>query len=251
MKNSLTAIISTLAGGVLLHSPFAVGQIEIVDATATQPMQQPVIAAAPVAQNQGGAELFNQLQILQQEVMQLRGIVEEQSHTIRQLQQQRKDDYLSIDRRLTAIQGSPSVASTPAVPSPIAGQPASTNEKAAYDEAYGLIRQQKIEQATTAFDAFLVRYPSGKYTPNAYYWSAELALLQPNTEKARQLFEQLISQYPDDRKAPDAMFKLGKTYYQMGDKTRAKALMEDIVNKYQGQSRPTSKMAKDFLRQNY
>ncbi|CAH0991652.1 Cell division coordinator CpoB [Sinobacterium norvegicum] len=250
MKNSMTAIISAFAGGVLLHSPFAIGQIEIVDATATKPIEQPVLAA-PISQNQGGAELFNQLQMLQQEVMQLRGIVEEQSHTIRQLQQQRKDDYLSIDRRLTAIQGGATAVSPATAVVPASGQSAGAGEKAAYDEAYGLIRQQKIEQATTAFDAFLVAYPNGKYTPNAYYWAAELSLLKPDSEKARQLFEQLISQYPNDRKAPDAMFKLGKTYYQLGDKAKAKTLMEDIVGKYQGQSLPTSKMAEDFLRQHY
>ena len=45
-------------------------------------------------------ELYYQLQLLQQEVMQLRGMVEEQDYQIRQLKEQSLERYLDLDRRL-------------------------------------------------------------------------------------------------------------------------------------------------------
>ena len=64
----------------------------------TQP--QPAQAAAS-----GSGELFYQLQLLQDEVMKLRGIVEEQGEQLRQLRQQRLDDYISLDKRIGALGG--------------------------------------------------------------------------------------------------------------------------------------------------
>lgn len=43
------------------------------------------------------------MQLLQQEVLQLRGMVEEQAHELKRLKQQRLDDYLDLDRRLSKV----------------------------------------------------------------------------------------------------------------------------------------------------
>ena len=49
--------------------------------------------------------MFQQFQQVQDDVAELRGIVEEQSHLIEQLQAQQKEQYLDLDRRLSALQG--------------------------------------------------------------------------------------------------------------------------------------------------
>ncbi|ROR98750.1 tol-pal system protein YbgF [Sinobacterium caligoides] len=267
MKNGIPAIVLALSGGVLMHSPIALGQIKIDNLSAERDAASVAIAPAspsaiaepaPKADSQvSSGGLFNQVQQLQQEVMQLRGIVEEQSHTITQLQQQRKDDYLSIDRRLSAMQSGAhsGAASEPSVTrnsrTEVAKSPPKAGEEKAYKAAYELIKQQKIPEATAAFESFLKSYPAGRYTPNGYYWLAELYQLKPDLERSRQLFEQLLAQYPNDRKAIDAMFKLGKTYYLLGDKAKAKQILEELPVKYKGGSASTLKMAADFLQQNY
>ena len=48
----------------------------------------------------GSAELYVQLQALQVEMSELRGLVEQQAYLIEQLSQRRMDDYLDLDRRL-------------------------------------------------------------------------------------------------------------------------------------------------------
>ena len=49
------------------------------------------------------AEQYYQMQVLKDEVKMLRGKVEELSYQLQQLKQLQMDDYLDIDRRLTAI----------------------------------------------------------------------------------------------------------------------------------------------------
>ena len=47
---------------------------------------------------------FLPLQLLQDEIMRLRGQLEEQDHYIRQLKQQRLDDYVRFDKRIADLQ---------------------------------------------------------------------------------------------------------------------------------------------------
>ncbi|NRA42445.1 MAG: hypothetical protein HRU21_09085, partial [Pseudomonadales bacterium] len=83
-------------------------------------------------QSRANAQLFYQLQMLQDEMMRMRGQLEEQEHAINQLKQQRLDDYLSFDQRLTALSDQASTGSnSDAAPSPSATLPASTATVAA------------------------------------------------------------------------------------------------------------------------
>ena len=61
------------------------------------------------------AELFVQLQTLQAEMRELRGMIEQQGYQIEQLNQRRMDDYLDLDRRLGELgAGAVSSSSRPA-----------------------------------------------------------------------------------------------------------------------------------------
>src|SRR5690554_5229874 len=62
------------------------------------------VAAQPApGNNQVLVDLFLQLQALQTEVQSLRGIVEEQGYQIRRMEQEQRDRYLDLDRRLSAL----------------------------------------------------------------------------------------------------------------------------------------------------
>ena len=51
----------------------------------------------------GDQPLFYQMQVLQQEVRQLRGLVEEQAYLIQKLQQDQRLQYVDLDRRVAAL----------------------------------------------------------------------------------------------------------------------------------------------------
>ena len=158
---------------------------------------------------------------LQQEVTLLRGMLEEQSYKIKQMEQDQLDRYKDIDSRLSGMNSAPASGSGGAGPEvadtqePAANAGASAappdpeREKLMYDASFDLVKARDFEKAAQAFTAFLRRYPDSQYAGNAQYWLGEVYLVQSDLESAGRAFAQVISRYPDHRKESDAMYKLG------------------------------------------
>ncbi|WP_101757347.1 tol-pal system protein YbgF [Oceanicoccus sp. KOV_DT_Chl] len=278
IQHKHSAALALSAAFVFLVSAFSsvsIAQAPIVDASIDSSSRSQVGAAAsPPAQANTGAdtaqasgssqgEIFYQLQLLQQEVMQLRGIVEEQSYLLKQVKEQNMERYIDLDRRvgeLTAggAQNANSGAGAKAI-GPISTRPAveasvMAGEKEAYDAAYGLVTSRRFDEALDAFKVFLVDFPNGRYAPNSHYWMGELyQVIQPqNLEGARQSFTLLLSEYPGNAKVPDAKYKLGKVYYLKGNKSKARELLEQVVTEYSnGPNSSSADKAKQFINANF
>jgi len=187
--------------------------------------------------------MFQQFQQLQDDIAELRGIVEEQGHLIAKLQADQKEQYLDLDHRVAALSGSagPSGAPSAGPNGPMAPAGAGStvpstgnnSERDAYTTAFNMTKDKRFTDAIAAFNQMLVTYPKGEYSGNAYYWLGEvyLALPEPALEKSRQSFAQVVNQYPTNAKVSDATYKLGVVYYRLGD--RAKAL--EYLNRTQAQ----------------
>ena len=145
--------------------------------------------SSPGAMTGGGEQslgnLFYQLQLLQQEVMKLNGMVEEQSHELRRLKEQNLERYVDLDRRMSELAGgAPANPATSASggatnkPTYSGGTTASeiAGEGDAYRAAYAQVRNKQFTQAIADFKQFLNDYPDGKYAANAHYWLGELYL---------------------------------------------------------------------------
>lgn len=153
----------------------------------------------------GASELFAQLQMLQEELRELRGKLEEQANQLAQLEQQQKDNYLDLDGRLSALMAggmagagvptpaaAPGAAPTPGAPpqvpaapgaaGPVPPQPAPTvapptpgvttpppavgaADKGAYDVAYELLKQGRMDEALSGFESFVGAYPTAAWCP--------------------------------------------------------------------------------------
>lgn len=199
--------------------------------------------AAPRNAAAGGGSLsalFYELQILQQEVQDLRGMLEEQNHRLERLARDQQEQYLDLDRRMQALRrgGGGSEASAGADSgsgaaggggqddAEPAGPPGS--EREAYSAAFDLMKNRQFDESVAAFNALIEDYPNGAYTPNAFYWLGELHLAQDQIERARQSFAQVINLYPDHQKVPDALYKLGVVYHRLGDVERAREYLNQV-----------------------
>ena len=182
------------------------------------------------------------LQLLQQEVMNLRGIVEELSYRIDQLKSVQDDRYLELDSRLQ--QALKPVAIEPA-DGPEEGAPTETietdgtlSEKDSYSAIQSLIRSRKHDLAITRLQSIIERFPDGEHTPDAYYWLGQMYANKatPDYEKARQALAQVISYFPGHTRAPDATYALGRVYHALGDCARATELLTQVARQYKGRS---------------
>lgn len=263
--------------GVGAASSVTHAQAPIIDGVQPVTRGNSYPATGGAAGASGQVELYRQLQSLQEEVMQLRGLVEEQSHQLQELKQQSLDRYMDLDRRLSGGAAAAPLAATPTATGapplatgiePINAQqpPASTapataaapaqaapaGEQDAYKQAYAKLKGQQYTVAIQSFDAFIKDYPSSELVPNAHYWLGELHLVESpqNLNAADQSFAKLLSDFPQHAKAPDALYKQGKIAFLRGDKAKAKKLMQRVIDEYGASGSSAPQLAKQFIDEN-
>jgi tol-pal system protein YbgF len=196
--------------------------------------------------------LFNQLQQMQQELAQLRGMVEEQQNEIQRLKQEGLERYQDLDQRISAgaaagapaqnssANGAINAAGTPTPPaaqqqaSAEPGDPA--KEKLYYDAAFDLIKAKDFDKASQAFAAFLNRYPSSQYAGNAQYWLGEVNLAKGDLQAAGQAFAKVSQAYPSHAKVPDSLFKLADVERRLGHNDKARGILQQVIAQFPGSS---------------
>ena len=191
------------------------------------------------------SELFYRIQVLQQDLKDLRGTIEEQSYLIKRLERSQKEQYLDLDKRLAQLGGADLESRAAQTEDKESSEEATTflnevpefdNEREAYQYAFDLMRNRQYQESLAGFEEIIVAFPNGQYTPNAFYWIGELYLAQGDNEKSRQSFIQVISLYPDHQKVPDAMYKLGVVYFALGDNQSALRYLGQVQQEYPNSS---------------
>tara|TARA_B100000809_G_scaffold207572_1_gene209935 strand:- start:1500 stop:2222 length:723 start_codon:yes stop_codon:yes gene_type:complete len=233
-----------VAAVCLTAATCVMAQVQVVDSSPQS--SNLTVEAIPTTAVNPQTEMFYQLQALQQEVLELRGLVEVQNYEIKRLKQQRLDDYVDLDRRIVAFSGKESPESASKLVS-TATFSAPKGEKQDYDQALTLLRDRNIEGSINAFNQHLLTYPGGQYSANVHYWLGETYLLQGDLETARQAFTVLVDSYPEHRKAVDARYKLGTVFFQLGDKVKAKTLLDSVASG----SSSAAGLARKYLQQHY
>ncbi|MFQ3237353.1 MAG: tol-pal system protein YbgF [Paraglaciecola sp.] len=180
----------------------------------------------------------SQLDILQNEVNELRGSIETHNYQLEKILERQRELYLEIDKRIEAVmtQSSAPAADTGASEN----VPTTLNEDQAYDKAVNLIlKDKRYDEAIPEFQAFLQNYPNSSYASNAHYWLGQLLFNKQDWAGATSQFEALTNNFPDSTKRPDAMLKLGIAEQQRSNTARAEQLWKNVITEY-----PTSSARK-------
>lgn len=186
--------------------------------------------------NQILVDMYTRLDAMQQQLQELRGIVEEQSHGMQGVEQRQREVYLDFDRRLRQLETQmtglqPSASSFP----PPAGAPAaggSGPEQVVYQQAVDALRAGRNQESIAALQDFLARYPDSQYAGNAQYWLGEANYVMKRYPEAVTEFEKVIKSYPDSGKVPDALLKLGFSQHELGQIDQATATLNAIIEQF-------------------
>jgi tol-pal system protein YbgF len=206
-------------------------------------------ATAPVSAQ---GQLFVQLQQMQQELGQLRGMLEEQQNEIQRLKQEGLERYQSLDQRLSGgatgapvTQNSPAAgainasgaAVAPAANAAVSNEPGDpAKEKLYYDASFELIKAKDFDKASQAFEAFLRKYPNSQYAGNAQYWLGEVNVTQGRLQAAAQAFAKVTQNYPKHTKVPDALYKQGDVEVRLGNVDKAKSIFQQLISQHPSSS---------------
>ena len=162
--------------------------------------------------------LYKKIEVLEEEIRDLRNILEENSILVDrslELQQQR---YLDLDARILEISKISSEN-----PSSVDGdaQYLDTEEKELFKSALILFEESRFAEALEIFSQIIITFPDGSFTANAYFWSGELFLAQEMFEDAKLNFKNVVDNFYQHSRTPDSLFKLGEIYRIEGDVERS------------------------------
>ncbi|MDF1647011.1 MAG: tol-pal system protein YbgF [Legionellaceae bacterium] len=188
------------------------------------------------------SNLFNKVQSLQQELSELRGQLEVQTHALQTLKQQQLDFYKDLDTRLRDEKNTASSSienhventqkSADVSPAHTASRGNPADEQISYLAAYELVKNKEFEKATMAMKSFIQHYPRGGYTANAHYWLGELYMTKQSFNDAIQQFETVLNIFPHSSKSSASSLKLGYALAETGQKDLARARLQAVIRDY-------------------
>ncbi|MDP5206677.1 tetratricopeptide repeat protein [Alishewanella sp. SMS9] len=191
------------------------------------------------ARAEGQVRMQQQLQILLDEVSDLRGVTETHSYRLDEIIQRQRDIYQEIERRVSAVQGGASNAApssaTPATSGPAVMVSGNVSENDAYDRAVNMVLKDRRYDAA----------PNSVYAPNAHYWLGQLLFNNGELAKAKTEFERVVKNFAESSKVADALLKLGQIAERNNDKATALGHYRTLVSAHG--SSTAAKLAKERL----
>ena len=198
------------------------------------------------AQAQLMQQLQQQMSDNQRDIDALRGQIQQNSYQLNQVVERQKQLYQQIDSLSSASSsggqqaaGSDAAADTGAAAT--AGAAASTGSAPAqtgdansdYNAAVALILEKKqYDQAISALQAWVKRYPDSTYQPNANYWLGQLNYNKGKKDDAAYYYATVVKNYPKSPKAAEALLKVGVIMQEKKDTAKAKAVFQQVIKLY-------------------
>ncbi|NBB70360.1 MAG: tetratricopeptide repeat protein [Alphaproteobacteria bacterium] len=233
------------------------------------------LAAAPAARAQErgespGAELSIRLQILEDELRQLRGELEVQRFRTRELQRQLNDvreaqglepvspaapaapggagdparggdGTAGSDAAAGTLGGGPASAETVLDTPTLEGEPTRREEAPAdgtYDRGLALLQAGRYSDARAELEGFVAANPEDPRAPEAAFWAAETLFVEGEYAAAAAAFAENYRGFgPDAPRAPDSLLKVALALTEMGDTNRACRTLEALRLRHDDLSR--------------
>ena len=189
-------------------------------------------------------ELATQIEALKTEIARMRGQLEVLQNQIETADKRGKDLYVDIDTRLRKLEQPKEGA---AADKPPADGAAPASESKAYEAALNQFKLGNYPLAVSAFQGFLVTYPTSKLAPSAQYWIGNAFFAQRDYKQAIAAQQRVLSAWPEDAKAADAMLNIASAQDAMGERRAAQKTLEGLMAKYP--QSPAAASAKQRLAQ--
>lgn len=239
----------------------------------------------PGAFSGGGADaaaIELRLQQMESEIRALTGRLEEQSHQIRQTQEETARAISDMEIRMQDLERGGGAASAGSGARYTAGSatgsrsggmgytaPQETGTErqlgsytqspetenvtgvgdgaaAMYENAFAKLKAANYDAAEAEFKQFMDAYPTHVLVPNAKYWYGETFYVRGQYERAARVFAEAYQQDPKGSKSADNLLKLGLSLAGMGNKSDACVALGQL-NKEGTQGSPVMRRAEQEM----
>ena len=177
-------------------------------------------------------DLQSQIDSLNTELRSLRGQNEELAHNLQDADKRQKDFYIDLDTRVRRFETPDAAAMPQSGDAPVADDPSAGNR--AYEAAHGMFKAGKHQEAISAFQEFLKKFPDSVYVPNAHYEMGAAYFVLNDYQNALASYQVLASKYGFSPKAPEAMLGIADCQQGLKAIAAAKKILKQLIAKYPG-----------------
>jgi tol-pal system protein YbgF len=172
-------------------------------------------------------DLNNQLEAMRGEIAKLRGNDEQITRELADLQRKQKDIGQAMDERLRKLEP---------VKVTLDGKEfvVEQDERKAYEEAIGVIRNGDFDKAVAMLTAFQRRYVGSNYTDSARFWLGNALYGKRDYKEAINAFRAFVTAAAEHPRAPEALLALANSQAEMKDSKGARKTLDDLVKAYPG-----------------
>lgn len=189
------------------------------------------------SRNRAQVNVQRQLDEIQNEVNELRGVTELHSHQLSQVIERQRDLYQELERRVTQALAS---SKEPIVATPnnsdveaVVNYSSDLTENEAYDHAVNMVlKEKRYDQAIPEFKAFVAKYPKSNYVSNSHYWIGQLLFQKGNIDEAKDEFNKVVKNHLNSDKRPDAILKLALLEEKQKNLSQAQILYKKVIDEY-------------------
>ncbi|HMW48306.1 MAG TPA: tetratricopeptide repeat protein [Cellvibrionaceae bacterium] len=263
LKSSLAAIF------VMAVSSSAIAKVEVIDsepvsspgAVTVYPGPAPSVTPSVSSRVASGSSDYSQIQAMQEEIQQLRGLVEQQANDIKRLKTQREEDYMDLDRRISALgKGGASTASHPADEAGLSEKkPSLTEKKSPKKDPASSNQSLSSEAPEEALVDAAVATSSVAAVPNkkpriaddpsenadgsssadagadeftVYSSALNLIVKSKDYDGGIAAMNKYLAQFPKGKYAPNALFWVGSAYQSQNKPDKAIESYERMIKRY-------------------
>ena len=207
-----------------------------------------------VMTNQSLLDLANQGDALRNDLRGMRNDVDQLTNNLEASRKQQRDMYADLDRRMKSLESrggagaGGAAAGSGDAGSGGAGADSSapgSDDKAAYQAAFNLLKDSQYDRAIAAFQKFLIVYSGSSLADNAQYWLGEAYYVNKSFPEAQTAFQRVVDKYPQSRKRPDALLKIGYCQYELKQWDAAKGTLSQVATQFP--DAPAGHLAKQRL----
>jgi tol-pal system protein YbgF len=193
-----------------------------------------------VVANQSLLDLANQADSLRNDLRAMHNDVDLLTNNLEASRKQQRDLYADLDRRMKNLESRGGGAGGAAAGSGDAGSggagadssSAGSDDKAAYQTAFNLLKDSQYDRAIAAFQKFLIVYSDSSLADNAQYWLGEAYYVNKSFPEAQAAFQRVVDKYPQSRKRPDALLKIGYCQYELKQWDLAQKTLSQVATQF-------------------
>jgi tol-pal system protein YbgF len=195
-----------------------------------------------VVANQSLLDLANQGESLRSDLRAMHNDVDQLTNSLEASRKQQRDLYADLDRRMKAVElRGAAGAATGDAGAALAGAGVAggavdngpgSDDKAAYQTAFGLLKDGQYDRAIAAFQKFLASFPTSQLSDNGQYWLGEAYYVNRSFPEAQAAFQRVVDKYPQSRKRPDALLKIGYCQYELKQPDLAKNTLTVVTTQF-------------------